>query len=369
MIASIVATLLTVQAATAERLGGWGDETMEMIRRDFYLPDKMLYAEDFTPGTPSRQPAFNWGVGVMLSALNAAARYDDKYKPSLDEFATASHIYWNETGPVPGYDVLPSPKPVDRYYDDNAWMVMQLIETYDLLKKEKYLAWAKETLKFVLSGEDTKIGGGIYWKETDKGGKATCSSGPAAAACLAVYRHTKDSRYLVDAIRIYEWTKQKLQDPDDFLFWDAISLEGRVDTSKWSYNTALMIRAAADLHAYTKNGSYVRDLVRMQSSSAKRWLGESLKDEGRFAHLLMDAWLYQRYRLPVKNPKQAESDQAAFTGPLTWLHENGRSEDGYYGKRFDAPPKPDQKKFALLDQASAARAYFSAANYFRKKDQ
>jgi hypothetical protein len=105
----------------------------------------------------------------------------------------------------------------------------------------------------------------------------------------------------------------------------------------------------------------------MQSSSAKRWLGQALKDEGRFAHLLMDSWLYQRQHMPVKNPRQAESDQAAFIVPLTFLHEKGRNADGFYGKRFDQPPQTDQQKFALLDQASAARAYFSAANYFRSK--
>ncbi len=367
MLVPIVATLLLSQATTADTLGSYGVETLEMIRRDFYMPDRKLYAEEIKPGDGQRQPAFNWGVGVMLSALNAAARYDAKYKPWLDEYATAARVYWNDKGPVPGYDVLPGPKPVDRYYDDNAWMVLQLVETYELLKDEKYLDWAKEALTFVLSGEDTKLGGGVYWKEVDKGGKATCSSGPAAAASLAVYKHTKDPRYLTSAVRVYDWTKKNLQDPVDYLFWDAISLEGRVDKTKWSYNTALMIRTAADLHVYTSDGQYVRDLVRMQSASARKWLGESVKDEGRFAHLLMDAWLFQRHRLPVKNAKQAESDQAAFTGPLMWLHENGRNADGFYGKRFDQAPKADQDKFALLDQASAARAYFAAANYFKAK--
>jgi hypothetical protein len=118
MVASIIASLAMAQAP----LGSWGVETVEMIRRDFYLPDQLLYAEE----AGSKQPCFNWGTGVMLSALNAAARWDRKYMPWLDEYATASRIYWNDRGPVPGYDVLPGPKPVDRYYDDNEWMALQL---------------------------------------------------------------------------------------------------------------------------------------------------------------------------------------------------------------------------------------------------
>ncbi len=369
MLAPILATLLVTQAAAADQLGKWGIEALEEIRRDYYIPETKLYAEEFSKSAPSKQPAFNWGVGVMLSALNGAARLDEKYKPWLEEYVNASRVYWNDKGPVPGYDVLPGPKPVDRYYDDNAWMVLQLVETYELLKDEKYLNWAKETLTYVLSGEDSKLGGGIYWKEAEKGGKGTCSNAPSAAACLAVYKHTKDARLLVTATRLYDWTKKQLQDPSDYLFWDAISVEGRVDKTKWSYNTALMIRSAADLHVYTKNPMYVRDLVRMQTASSKRWMGEGIKDEGRFAHLLMDAWLYQRMNMPVKNPRQAESDHAAFTGPLTFLHTQARSDEGFYGKRFDKAPSANEQKFSLIDQASAARAYFAAANYFRSKAQ
>jgi uncharacterized protein YyaL (SSP411 family) len=299
----------------------------------------------------------------MLSALNAAARWDPKYKPWLEEYATASHIYWNDKGPIPGYDVLPGPKPADRYYDDNEWMALQLIETYELLGSPKYLEWAKETVRFVLSGQDQKLGGGIYWREADKKSKNTCSNGPAAAACLALYRYTKDSRLLVSAIRIYAWTKKNLQDPSDHLFWDSISWSGKMDKTKWSYNTALMIRSAADLYALTRNPQYKRDLVQMQSASARKWLGESLRDEGRFAHLLLDAWIYQRRHVPY--PDQERADEQAFVVPLTFLHDIARSPSGYYGSRFYQAPLVTRSKFELIDQASAARAYLAAALYFR----
>src|SRR5688572_23676434 len=219
MLAPFVAcTMLAAQAATADQLGGRGVETLEMIRRDFHMPEKMLYREDFVKDARSDQPAFNWGVGVMLSALTAEARYDDKYKAWLEEFATASRVYWNEKGPVPGYDVLPAPKPVDRYYDDNAWMVLQLIETYEILGDKKYLDWAEESLTYVLSGWDEKLGGGIYWRESDKKGKNTCSNAPSAAACLRVYRYRDLDSYLRTAVKILRWTDEKFEDPEDGLF-------------------------------------------------------------------------------------------------------------------------------------------------------
>jgi hypothetical protein len=51
--------------------------------------------------------------------------------------------------------------------------------------------------------------------------------------------------------------------------------------------------------------------------------------------------------------------------PLEFLHNRACNVDGFYGKRFDEAPGAEQQTFELLDQASAVRAYFEAALYFR----
>lgn len=351
--------------AQMTQLSDYGKETLDFIETKYSMPGG-LYGDSVTLTEGPKAPAFNWGVGVMLTALSAAAEYDPIYKERLRTFADAGRVYWNTEGPVAGYDVLPAPKPIDRYYDDNAWMVMGLVETYEVLGDKKYLGWAEETLKYVFSGEDLKLGGGIYWRESDKPGKYTCSNAPAAAAALAVYHQTKNSRQLRDAIRIYSWTKKHLQDPEDHLFYDGLNLKGEIGKTKWSYNTALMIRSAADLYTCTKNPQYLTDVKQMQTASSKKWLvNGKLADEGRFAHLLMESWIYQRKFAPVPNPTQAASDARAFVEPLTFLHESGRNSAGFYGKRFDQAPEEGNKESELIDQASAARAYFKAALYYR----
>jgi rhamnogalacturonyl hydrolase YesR len=363
--------MLTLLAAGAlysaqmNQLADYGKETLEFIQTKYVMADG-LYGDSVTATEGPKAPAFNWGVGVMLTALSAAAEYDPSYKDRLRTYADAGRAYWNPEGPVAGYDVLPVPKPVDRYYDDNEWMVMGLVETYEVLGDQKYLDWAQETLKYVYSGEDSKLGGGIYWRESDKKSKNTCSNAPAVAATLAVFHHTKNSRHLRDAIRIYGWTKKNLLDKEDNLFFDGMNLEGGIGKAKWSYNTGLMIRSAADLFVCTKNPQYLADVKAFQTASAKKWLvNGTLADEGRFAHLLLESWIYQRKFAPVPNPNQATSDTRAFSDPLTFLHDKGRDANGFYGKRFDAPPASDQTTFELIDQASAARAYYKAALYFR----
>jgi predicted alpha-1,6-mannanase (GH76 family) len=192
---------------------------------------------------------------------------------------------------VAGFDVVPGPPfPTDRYYDDNAWMVLAYVESYEILGDLKWLVRADETLKYVLSGEDDKLGGGIYWKEREKTSKNTCSNGPAAAACLAVYRHMKRPELLAKAKALYAWTKEKLQDPVDGLFWDNLTLDGRMDKTKWSYNSALMLRTAKELSRLRAGGEYRADADRIEKASIARWVRPDgvIDDELQFAHLLFE---------------------------------------------------------------------------------
>lgn len=348
----MLSTLLaaTMLNAPAE-FRAWGLQTTEMIRREYRLPNG-LYADSLEAGKRSG-PAFNWGVGVWLTALNAAAQTDPTWKKELRSFVDGTRVYWNTKGPVPGYDVLPGPKDVDRYYDDNQWMVMALVDAGKILQDPKLVGWAEDTLKYVLSGEDDKLGGGIYWHEPKKESKNACSNGPAAAACLAVYEATKKPEYLQKARDLYAWTKKTLQDPEDGLFWDNVNLEGKVQKTKWSYNTALMIRTAAELGRLTDEQAYKDEAERMAAASEKRWVDPqtgAIKDGGRFAHLLLESWSF------VPTPARQQTARRA----LMWVHANARTPAGLYGSQFDKGPRPNATKFELIDQASAARAFLMA---------
>jgi uncharacterized protein YyaL (SSP411 family) len=243
-----------------------GRSAIQMIHDRYYRPSDHLYAETFKDGKASEAVCFNWSCGVLLSALAAAARADARYKPWLIEFADGVEAYWNVAPPVAGFDVLPHAGSVDRYYDDNAWMVMALVEAFELTQKSAYLDRAKAALTYVLSGEDDRLGGGMVWRESDKASKNTCSNSPSAAACLAIYRHTKEARLLAKAESLYAWTKAHLQDPADHLMWDNIDFSGKVKKTKWTYNTALQLRTAIELYKLTAKESYKSDATAMARS-------------------------------------------------------------------------------------------------------
>ena len=351
------AIMMMGQIQSADVLKQQGFEVIEQIRKEYYLPKTKLYCEDIDAKGKQNHPAFNWGVGVMLSALNSAAKLDDKFKPWLKEYAEATRVYWNDKGPVPGYDVLPAPKPVDRYYDDNAWMVMSLVETYEVLGDSKYLDWAEQALTYVLSGWDIKLGGGIYWRESDKASKNTCSNAPSAAACLAVAKYRRKPDLVKRARDIMAWTDQNLRDPSDGLYWDAINLDRKIGKMKWTYNTGLPIRVWTILGQNAKiNSEHLEQTI---ESAMKKWFDPetgAAKDEGKFAHLLFEG-------LETAWPRNRDAEQKIFAA-LNFLHQNVRNADGRYGSRWDRQTQSNEKNFMLINQASVARAYLKAALAF-----
>jgi len=353
--AALSMATLTLEASTLKERGL---EVIEQIRREYYLPKSKLYCDSITPEGKKSGPSFNWGAGVMLSALNAAAKADPKYKPWLREYADATRVYWNPKGPVPGYDVLPGPKPVDRYYDDNEWMVLALVETYEILGDTKYLDWAQQALDYVLSGWDDKLGGGIYWHEPKKESKNTCSNAPAAAACFAVAKYRDRDKYEDWGGKILRWVTDKLCDPSDGLFWDNIRLDGHIGNTKWSYNTGLVFRASAMWETmWVRDGGRPLDMRLSVNGPVAHWFDltkGAVKDEGRFAHLLVEGlWAY------AGNSERDELRKKILAA-YDYLHDKVRDADGRYGGRWDKLPDPQRKKFEMIDQAAAARGYLYA---------
>ncbi len=303
---------------------------------ELYLNSRTGYYQE---SDQEKFPCYNWGVGVTLSALNSAARVDPANMQRLKAYLEKVDTYWNPEGPVPGYDVQPNKThDQDRYYDDNAWMVMAMIESYEITSNPKWLKRAEEALTYVLSGEDEKLGGGIFWKEREKTSKNTCSNGPSAVACLAVYAKNQDPNLLKKAEQIYTWTRKNLQAPDG-LYWDNIKLDTTVEKTKWSYNSALMLRTAKELSRFTKQPTYQQDADRLEAACIKRWVKSdgTIDDELQFAHLLFENL----------DPKKFDAQQC-----IEKLLQ-GRDSEGFFGNRWG---KPSKGKHQILHQASAVRA-------------
>ncbi len=337
----------------------WGLSAINQIETEYSMPARSIYADALHNGKRrENEPAFTWACGVQLTALTAAARLDKlTYAPLVRRYVTGLDVYWSKADPVPGYDVLPGPKSADRYYDDNEWVVMGLIEAYEVTGDADDLDRAEKTFKFVMSGEDNQLGGGLYWHEQEKKSKNTCSNGPAIVAALRLYEVTHKADYLDTAKRLYVWTNAHLQDTDG-LYWDNVKLNGRVEKTKFTYNTALMLRADALFHKITGEQKYLDEAERVAKASEMHWFQKetgAIADSGMFAHHLCEAFF------ALEKEDKDPHWRAIVTRALIFEQEKGRDSEGHYNDRWDGAAPEKREKIGLLGQASVARAFLFAA--------
>ncbi|MCX7799456.1 MAG: glycoside hydrolase family 76 protein [Fimbriimonadales bacterium] len=344
------------EAPDRRALRAWCSETADRLERSFWDPAQRLYADFALPsGDRGGRTCFLWGMGVLLSAYAAAIPADPaRYRPLFDRALKAIEPYWSEARGIGGYAVWPRQDDPDRYHDDNAWVALALVEAHEATKNPAYLERSVRTHRFVMSGEDEKLGGGLYWHEKNRQSKNACSCGPAIVTALRLHRATRDREYLRQAQRLRDWMRRNLQDPEDGLYWDNIRLDGRIEKTKWTYNTALMLRAECLLFDATKDAAHRREALRVAEAAWRRWWDPeigSLKDEAQFAHHLFEAFF----------------EVARITGDRTWIErampalgfvrERTRNQAGLYGSRWDRAPESDRREFQLLHTASALRAY------------
>ncbi len=314
---------------------------MASIQKTYFDEKTGFYAQS----TEKHDPEFIWGNRVMFSAVVAAARYEpETYRPILDQFFGAMDRYWDAKAKIPGYEPAPtSGNGHDKYYDDNQWMVITFMEAHDLTRDVKYLDRAQETLKFSLSGWDDGLGGGIWWHEQHKdGSKNTCANGPAAAGALRLARYREQADNVAWARKIIKWTTEHLQDTDG-LFLDNQRVDnGKINRTKFTYNSALMLRANLGMYRATGDKSYLAAAKRI-GTAADGFMNKKTgmyRDSPKFNRLMVEADL-ELYRV---------------TREPTLLARAKRNGDAAIKQWPTSPPKE------LIEQASIARMLWLLAD-------
>lgn len=331
-------------------------EVTDSIHKNFWLGERSLYSR----AIDDRSPDFIWGGGVMFSTLATAARHDSKYRDIMRRNYKGMDVYWDTKAESPGYEPAPTNGGNDKYYDDNAWMVISFIEAYEITDDPRYLKRAKETLDFVMSGWDEVLGGGIWWHERHKDdSKNTCSNAPTAVGCFRLSKYSdgdeRDKR-IADGMKIIEWTTRTLRGKNG-LFGDNIKRNGEINGGQLTYNSALMLRAYLCTYALTGNDIYLQE-ARQMGRAAAEFLDPrtgAYRDHLRWSHLMVEADL-ELYR---------------WTGEDYLLKRTKTNCDVNYAQWKKDPPKE------LIDQASLARQLWlmadhettSGRTFWRKSDR
>ncbi len=268
--------LLSGQKNAKSQAGFYKKEMQSLqtaIKENFYDKVSGYYfvvtdpAEREKKGTYLREYTYIWSLCALYQAANEIEKLDQQtelMKPLL----TIMNDYYNPAPPQPGYsDYIMKLMPGERYYDDNQWIGITALDAFARTKNKAHLKLGKLIYDFMMTGYDTVLGGGMYWKEGSKSSKNTCSNGPGALVALQLYQATKNKTYLDTALMIYNWTNEKLQAPSG-LYWDNIrTKDGIISRPILSYNTGTMLQSNIYLYECTGDKKYLKQATSIADSS------------------------------------------------------------------------------------------------------
>jgi hypothetical protein len=223
----------------------------------------------------SRMASHLWPFSRALVAILDVAGIGDGLVDGIDldgaiaQCLGALERYWDPDQDPPAYssDIRGSRLGGDRYYDDNAWVGLALVQLERMRRGSGYLARARELYRFALAGwawDATPNPGGVFWVEQGRGvgrsnhDRNTVSTAPNAELGLHVAELSGQQpltvrgpdREQVGPEAMCEWVlatldaSRETDAPGTGLFWDKLRGDGTIDRATWSYNQGSMVGAS-----------------------------------------------------------------------------------------------------------------------------
>ena len=220
-----------------------------------------------------KEVSFLWPFSGVFSATNVLMRAPGKayrYKKFQDSLVTGIEQYRDTVRKPAGYQAYPVKfEKADRYYDDNGLVGIDYMESYFNTKNPLYLQRAKGVFRFILSGWNDDVGGGVTWLEGHKDQKPACTNGMATLTALKIYRGSKDKYYLEQGKRFYKWMYKTLRDSTTGIIVNDVKLDGKQNPTFWTYNTGSLIEAAVLLYQFTGEKQYLQQAQHLAADSYK----------------------------------------------------------------------------------------------------
>lgn len=310
--------------------------------------------------------AYLWPTSGLFSAVNALLEVtgDNKYKDVLQTTILPGLEQYYDTIRQPAcyQSYLTEAGYSDRFYDDNIWLGIDFIESYRLTGQQEYLASSEKIWQFLESGRDTLLGDGIYWCEQKKFSKNACSNAPASVLALKLYQETKNDTYLQAGKDLYHWTKENLQDSTDYLYLDNKHLDGKIDSTKYQYNSGQMLQAASLLYKLTKDERYLSDAQQLASACSNYFFEDYTAPDGRNFRALKNGniWFvaimlrgFEELYTIDNNPQYLND----FKNTLTSLWQNNKNANKLFDdEQFVNEARPKDHKW-LLTQGALIEMY------------
>jgi hypothetical protein len=245
-------------------------ESYNALQRNYYVAAKSLYT-----GTPANKcstysclwPFTNATAGTaFLASTPGEASFLTAVtarRAGLGHYADKAEFSPTGTPQPPAYQSAVAP-PLGpggaTYYDDNAWVGLDLLHAYEVTSDTTYLTMAQNEFNFVVTGWDTNstdgCPGGIYWEDVAGSQRNATANGANAEVGAELDLLTHNTTDLAWAKRMYAWAVKCLGTASG-LYNDHVEPNGTVDTTIWSYNQGVMVGAGVLLNKATGTASFL----------------------------------------------------------------------------------------------------------------
>lgn len=152
----------------------------------------------------------------------------------------------------------------DSWNDDAEWGIIACIRGYQITGNTAFRDAAKNNFDMVYNrGWDATFGGGI-WEDQNQvpnGGKCGLSNWPQIIGGCMIYQATGDAGYLDKCKTIYTWARTHCFDAGSGRVYEGWYPSG-IGGDDNSYNTGLLVNAAASLYKITNDITYYNDAIK-----------------------------------------------------------------------------------------------------------
>ncbi|OOQ57756.1 glycoside hydrolase family 76 protein [Mucilaginibacter pedocola] len=313
-------------------------------------------------GVKEKEVSFLWPFSGVFTATNVLMRLPGlkpKYKPYQDSLIVGVEQYRDTVRKPTGYQAYPVKfEKADRYYDDNGLVGIDYMESYFNTRNPLYLQRAKEVFKFILSGWNDDVGGGVTWLEGHRDQKPACTNGMATLTTLKIYEGSKDKYYLEQGKRFYSWMYNTLRDSTTGIITNDVKMDGKQNRTFWTYNTGSLIEAAVLLYRFTGEKQYLQQAQQLAADSYKYYSGIP-HDKNLLLHVDVPWFVTVLFRGYEALYKQDGNYKylAAIEHDLNYAWENTRDKYGFTTHSWTPKPTEMSKPKWLLDEACIAELY------------
>ena len=344
---------------TVASLWRWrAQATLDAMDRTFAVSGSSLYRERY--GIDAMfDVAFLWPMTQVVACHIDMAQVRGTLVTAGDvrRISKATEAYYDDTREPPAFSSYLAP-PVgwlsDRYYDDNVWLGIELMRTWQLTGDPLALARANEIFDFLITGWDTEgpAPGGIFWVEGNSNSdRGTTTTGTGALLGLMLYQALPPgprATYVLDwATKMYAWVYETLETSDG-LFRDHVRPDGTIDYAPYSYNQGAMIGANLELYRLTGDALFLDRAERTAHATL-----ELTKDHEISAQEISFNGIFFWFLLQLDDVRPAPEYRDRLLTYAEQLWEDQRNPDT--GLATTSAP------LTLLDQAAMVRVFALAA--------